>query len=126
MYDKYEKMMRKWADSWHGMPEDIPYGEKIVAGMRPFVKFLVDSCLTDKTVGRHVDNLWVLGGEIIRDVSMEDDYDSDPLEKLKESVDDEGGIFCHHLYSDAERNSYDATCRKLHEFLKDVCNSGTF
>jgi hypothetical protein len=60
-----------------------------------------------------LDNLWLLGGEIIRPVSNFDNYSIPPEESLMRSVDEEGGPYCRHIHSEARQRSYDATCRKL-------------
>ena len=65
-----------------------------------------------------MDNLWTLGGEIIRDVHMYELYDVPPLEKVRNSVDECGGPLCRHLDSKTAQESYDSTCRKFHKFLE--------
>jgi len=52
-----------------GEEKDIPPGEKLVACFRPFLDALVASELSPKTIQKHVDNLWALGGEIIRNLN---------------------------------------------------------
>jgi len=42
---------------------------RMVACLRPFIEHLASSSLSPKTIRRHVDNLWMLGGEIIRDLN---------------------------------------------------------
>jgi len=51
-----------------GLEKDLPPGEALVVCFRPFIEDLASSNLSPKTIRRHVDNLWVLGGEIIRDL----------------------------------------------------------
>ena len=51
-----------------GVEEDLPSGEKLVGRFRPFLEELVTSGLSPKTIQKHVDNLWALGGEIIRNL----------------------------------------------------------
>ena len=80
---------------------------------------LIARGLKDKTIRRHMDNLWLLGDEIVRAVSMNDEYDIPPAENLRRSVDEEGGPYCHHLDSESEARSFDATCRKLHKFFEE-------
>jgi len=50
-----------------GWEKDLPAGEQLVACFRPFLEELVASDLSPKTIQKHVDNLWALGGEIIRE-----------------------------------------------------------
>ena len=107
----------EWPERWHGMKEDIPYGQGILDALRPFVVHLISRGLKKKTIRNHMDNLWLLGGEIIRSVSMYDEYNIPPEENLRRSVDEEGGLYCRHLHSEYAERSYDATCRKLHKFL---------
>jgi len=52
-----------------GWEKDLPPGEKLPACFRSFLEHLVSSDLSPKTIQKHVDNLWVLGGEIIRDLN---------------------------------------------------------
>ncbi len=51
-----------------GLEKDVPPGEKLVACFRPFMEHLASTSLSRKTIRKHVDNLRVLGGEIIRDL----------------------------------------------------------
>ena len=53
-----------------GIEKDLPPGEQLVAYFRPFIEHLASSSLSPKTIRRHVDNLWILGGEIIRDLQL--------------------------------------------------------
>ncbi|GEM_PF-471381 len=110
----------EWPESWHGEKEDIPYGQGLLDAMRPFVIYLISSGLKKKTIRNHMDNLWLLGGEIIRSVSMFDRYDIPPAENLMRNVDEEGGPLCRHIHSEEHQKSYDATCRKLHKFLVTI------
>jgi hypothetical protein len=115
-----------WPVRWHEVAEDVPYGRGLLDAMRLFVVHLIDSGLKDKTIRNHMDYLWLLGGEVIRSVSLNEDYNIPPAEKLRRSVDKEGGIYCRHLGSELEEVSYQATARKLHKFLQaqDARGSG--
>ena len=53
--------------SWMGWEKDLPPGEKLVACFRPFIEHLASSSLSRKTIRRYIDNLWIVGGEIIRE-----------------------------------------------------------
>ena len=110
----------EWPDRWHGMPEDVPYGQGILDVMRPFVVSMISRGLKEKTIRNHIDNLWLLGGEIIRSVSLYDEYNIPPEEYLRRNVDEEGGPLCRHINSEYAQESYDATCRKLHKFLSST------
>lgn len=108
----------EWPNSWCGVEKDIPYGEGIIEAMRPFIMDLINRGLKKSTIRNHMDNLWLLGGEIIRAVSTHDDYKTAPEEILRQSVDQEGGLCCRHVTSETDIRSYDATCKKLYKFLE--------
>src|SRR6266478_8854760 len=57
-----------WPRSWMGLEKDLPPGEQLLACFRPFIEHLASSSLSAKTIRKHVDHLWMLGGEIIRDL----------------------------------------------------------
>ena len=61
-----------------GLEKDLPPGEQLVALFRPFLEYLAASDLSPKTIQKHVDNMWVLGGEFIRDLN-----DDPPLRKRR-------------------------------------------
>ena len=64
----YCRDLDNWPRSWMGLEKDLPPGEQLLACFRPFIEHLASSRLSPKTIRRHVDNLWLLGGEIIRDL----------------------------------------------------------
>ena len=100
-----------------GWEKDLPPGEKLVACFRPFLEHLVGSDLSPKTIQKHVDNLWLLGGEIIRDLNEDPSLRKLPVDRLLHRlVDDDGGPLIHNG-SEEEQRSFDSTCRKLHRFL---------
>src|SRR6202047_1570183 len=67
----YGRDLDTWPRSWMGLEKDLPPGEQLVACFRPFIEHLASSSLSPKTIRRHVDNLWLLGGEIIRDLNYD-------------------------------------------------------
>src|ERR1700728_5152419 len=64
----YVRDLDEWPHSWMGLEKDVPPGEKLAACFRPFLEHLASTSLSHKTIRKHVDNLWVLGGGIIRDL----------------------------------------------------------
>ncbi|HEY6271680.1 MAG TPA: hypothetical protein VIX19_06755 [Terriglobales bacterium] len=101
-----------------GFEKDLPPGEKLVACFRPFLEHLVASGLSRKTIRNHLDNLWVLGGEIIRDLNEDPSQRKVPIERLiSDVIDDEGGPLIRGGDSEEEQRSLDSTCRKLRRFL---------
>jgi len=114
----------EWPERWHGVRRDIPYGQALLAIMRPFAAHLIATGLTKRTIRRHMDNLWLLGGEVIRRVSENDWHDVPPLAALLECIDSSGGPYCRHIDSEYALDSFDATCRKFYRFLKSDDDRG--
>jgi hypothetical protein len=77
----------------------------------------VASDLSPKTIQKHVDNMWVLDGEIIRDLNQNSALRRiDVGSLLRDQIDEDGGPVLLHG-SEEEQRSFDSTCRKLHRFL---------
>ena len=100
-----------------GLEKDLPPGEQLLAALRPFIEHLVSSNLSPKTIRRHVDNLWMLGGEIIRDLNYDPSLRKVAAERLLRNVIYEDGGPLIHNGSEEEQRSFDSTCRKLHRFF---------
>jgi hypothetical protein len=102
-----------------GMKTDLPPGEKLVACFQLFLEELVASDLSPKTIQKHVDNLWALGGEIIRDLHEDPSLRRKSIEQiLTDRIDDEGGPLIYAMESEEDQQrSLDSTCRKLHRFF---------
>jgi len=114
----------EWPERWMYVQEDVNYGKGLLPPMHGFVVHLISKGLTRKTIRRHMDNLWLLGGEIIRHVNNYREYHIPPIEKLRESVGSDGGPYCRHIDSEAALTSFDSTCRKLHRFLESEKEKG--
>ncbi len=112
-----DSTIKAWPKEWAGVKADEVFGEKLLVELRPFVAALVAKGYARRTLDRHLQNLFLMGGEIIREVSINEAYDADPGEVLRMSVDEEGGPLCQHLYDEEQQRAYDATCRKLFKFL---------
>ena len=106
-----------WPRSWMGLEIDLPQGEQLLDCFRPFIAHLASSGLSKKTIRSHVDNLWVLGGEIIRSLHSDPALRKVSMEPiLRNAIDDEGGPLIHNG-SEEDQHSLDSTCRKFHRFL---------
>jgi hypothetical protein len=109
----------EWPNSWMGVEKDIPPGEQLVVCFRPFLEQLMSSDLSRKTIRKHTDNLWVLGGEMVRKMNETPRLRKLPAKDLLLKVlDEEGGPLIHHG-SEEQQRSFDSTCRKLYRFLTD-------
>src|SRR5690242_7862356 len=115
--ERYCRGLEGWPRSWMEWEKDLPPGERLVACFRPFLEHLVGSDLSPKTIQRHVDNLWMLGGEIIRDLNQDPSLRKRPVDRILHAVIDADGGPLIHNGPEEEQRSFDATCRKLHRFL---------
>jgi len=87
----------EWPESWKGFNKDVPYGQSIIEIFEPFIQHLIDKGITKKTIRQHCNNLWLLGGEIIREVSNNNQHRTNPYNKVIHSIDAGGGPLCRHL-----------------------------
>ena len=109
--------MDQWPDSWAGVDADKPVGAGLVAEFRPFVAHLQTRGLQPKTVRRHLDSLWVIGGEIIRRLNYEPALrKTNPRELLLDAVVGGEAPLAPHA-SEADQRVFDATARRLLRFL---------
>jgi hypothetical protein len=100
-----------------GLEKDVPPGEGLVACFQPFLEYLMTSDLSRKTIQKHVDNLWALGGEIIRDLHETPSLRRKPVDRVLYDLIENGGPLLYHCNSEEQQNSFDSTCRKLRRFL---------
>jgi hypothetical protein len=120
--DDYCKDLAEWPRSWMGLPKDLVPGEKMVAYFRPFLEHLIDLGLSKKTIRKHVDNLWVLGGEMIRDLHETPSLRKVPIETLVFQVIQDGGPILYHNDSEQQQRSFESTCSKFRRFLEERQN----
>ena len=110
--------LQQWPERWQYEERDIAVGQRIVEFFKPFLLHMIGEKLATKTLHRHRDHLWMLGGELIQRR-----YDDSQLKTM--SVEkaivlliqaDEGPLIWPSI-TEAQQESFDATCRKLYKFL---------
>jgi hypothetical protein len=101
-----------------GLEEDLPPGEQLLSLFRPFLEHLAASNLTPKTIQKHVDNMWALGGEFIRDLHSDTALRKKPVQQILLQMIQYDGPLLYHGGEDQQR-SFDSTCRKFRRFLSD-------
>ena len=97
-----------------GLEKDLPPGEQLLALFRPFLEHLAASDLSPKTIQKHVDNMWALGGEFIRDLHSDSSLRKKPVELVLRQMIEYGGPLLYHGGEDQQR-SFDSTCRKFRQ-----------
>lgn len=112
------KDIDQWPESWAGDNNDVIVGRIILREFKLYLLYLIAKGRTMATIKKHADYLWALGGEIIRDTN---EYGVDKSLSSKslvlKYVDDSGGPYWRHAYSESDLLQYDATCRKMYKFL---------
>jgi len=113
----YCRDLDRWPRSWMGLEKDLPPGEELLVCFRPFLEHLAASSLSPKTIRMHVDNLWMLGGEIIRHLHYDPSMRKVAADRLvRDAIYADGGPSIHNG-SEEEQRSFDSTCRKFYRFL---------
>jgi hypothetical protein len=109
-----------WPRSWHVEPADIVVGQQIVQVLTPFLLHLMDQGLAKATVRRHRDNLWSLGGELIRCRYDDDELARhDVTDAIRQLIESDGGPLMWPRITESEQDSLDTTCRKLNRFMRE-------
>lgn len=114
-----DSKINEWPRAWQGVKEDIPYGQEIIKYMIPFIEDMKNKGLSVKTINKHIDNLWVLGGNIIKELNGCDENRELPaLKMILNCIDSNEGPLIHD-FSELQQNEFDSTCRKFYKFLKN-------
>ncbi len=110
----------QWPRSWAYEPRDIPPGLRLVEYLKPFLRTLLSLRLSRQTLRRHRDNIWTLGGEVIRALQMDSALRRQPVEQVVRGlISEDGGPLLSHGQTETEQRAFDATCRKVSRFLAD-------
>ena len=115
--DAYCPDLAQWPTIWHYEPRDLVPGEHIVAVFKPFLAYLLSQCLSHKTLHLHRDNLWLLGGELIRELHETPRLRKHPAKEWVVVAVDGGEGPLLHGGSEQEQCSFDSTCKKQYRFL---------
>jgi hypothetical protein len=111
--------LNQWPGSWMYEERDLAPGQQMVECFKPFLRHLLSSGSSRKTLRVHRDNLWLLGGEIISDLHETPRFRKRPIDQvLLAALDDEDGPLISRASEDQQR-SFDTTCRKFYRFLKE-------
>jgi len=118
--------LNNWPRSWRYEERDLVPGQRIVEFFKPFLHDLLAKGLVTKTLRKHRDHLWMLGGEVIRRRQEDAHLCRLPVERVTFTLlDEEGGPLMWPRITEQEQNAFDATCRKLYRFLADTKSPGS-
>ncbi len=102
-----------------GLEKDLMPGQQLLTIFRPFLEHLAASHLSPKTIQKHMDNMWALGGEFIRDLHYDPPMRKKPVKEVLLKMIEYGGPLLYHG-GEAEQSSFDSTCRKFKKFLDET------
>ena len=114
----YVPDLDEWPDSWMIDQPDRSMGKAIVTVLTPFIEHLIKQGFTKRTIKRHVDNLWALGGEIITVINWDESLRKVSAKDLViDAIDEEGGPLLRNPLDPEDQKAFDSTCKKLYKFL---------
>lgn len=106
-----------WPQSWKFTPADVLPGQRLVGQvLKPFLFHLAETGVTRRTFRRHVDNAWVLGGELIRHIHVDPRLRRRPEMALDEFIERGAGPVLLHE-GPRTRREVEITFRALVRFL---------
>ena len=107
-----------WPHSWRHDDSDLAFGRHLVELFTPFLLDLLARRPTRKTLLRHRDHLWMLGGEIVRRCRDDPAPEGQSIEQIVlHVIDDDCGPLIWPRITEPQQDAFDGTCRKLHKFL---------
>src|ERR1039458_978916 len=84
--------LEQWPRSWMCEARDLAPGQQMVECFKPFLRHLLGLNLSGKTLRKHRDNLWLLGGQIILDLHESPRHRRWPMAQVVlAALEDEGG-----------------------------------
>ena len=121
-------LMDRWPAAWQIDEGDLDYGEGLLEQFKPFVTYLVNvQQLAPTTLRRHLNDLFLLGGELISHINtFEKDRRLSPARLLDDNIWPDGGPLCRHVAEGPHQRHYDATCKKLHAFRSAASQTHKF
>ena len=116
--------LENWARSWRCEQNDLVQGRRIVKFLKPFLLYLLNQRLSAKTLRKHRDHLWMLGGEVIRRRQENSTLRRLAVERATFALlEEDGGPLIWPQISESEQDAFDATCRKLYRFVTGLKSS---
>lgn len=116
----------EWPQRWRIEERDLIPGQALLELFVPFLEHLrAHSGLARKTLRRHRDNLWMLGGDLIRCLHEAPALRKRPVrDTLLELLDDDAGApLIYPPLSEEDQRSVDSTARKLKAFLRSAASN---
>jgi hypothetical protein len=110
--------MGQWPSSWMGDNEDLIAGRALLPLMRSFVEDFATTKPSPRAAKKHVDNLWRLGGELVRGLHVDPKRRQDPVAYLMKTLSVEESPLLHGAADERAQESLDTTCRCFWRYVQ--------
>lgn len=118
LVEKYRQQLSAWPHSWEIDPRDQAIGQAIVEAFMPFLISKIQQGRAKGTLNRYTRYLWVLGGELIRQVNdHEPDRQLSANALILDAISPDGGPYWHGAFDENEHDQFDSVCRMLYKFM---------
>jgi hypothetical protein len=116
----YCKNIDDWPNQWEIDQSDVKMGQAINKYFKLFLLDKIDNGISKKTIKIYANYLWVLGGELIRQINDDDDERSlSAKDLILKYVDDGGGPYWRHAVNENDHAKYDSVCKQLFKFITE-------
>ena len=115
---EYCKNINDWPSAWEGVKADIKTGHAILEHFKLFLVHQIEKGKSKRTIKNYAQYLWVLGGELIRQVNDNTrDRKLSARDFILKYIDESGGPYWCHAQDESEHDKYDSVCKKLFKFM---------
>ena len=115
---QYCKDIENWPAKWEISKQDLVIGKSIRDQLKLFLISRIEKGQSKRTIKMYSAYLWVLGGELIRQLNEDEDERSLLAKDLiLKYIDDSGGPYWRHARDELEHAQYDSVCRQLFKFM---------
>lgn len=115
---EYCKGTDEWPESWAASDRDIPIGKQLVEEFMPFLLDRIQKGRAKSTIKIYAGYLWVLGGELIRQINnYEEERKLRSKQLILNYVDASGGPLWRHARDGLDHRRYDSVCKGLYKFM---------
>ena len=124
LLNQYCKGIEDWPDSWAGSDLDIQIGKELIEEFKSLLLDRIQKNRAKSTIKIYAGYLWVLGGELIRQIHYdENNRKLSARQLILKYVSDDGGPSWQHARDTLDHGRYDSVCRQM---LKQISTSGHF
>ena len=114
LLNQWCKDLKDWPDSWAGSGRDIQIGKALVEEFKLLLLDRIQKGRAKSTIKIHAGYLWVLGGELIRQINYyENERKLSARQLILKYVSGDGGPSWRHAKDELDHRRYDSVCSQL-------------